>query len=114
MFIAMLAVIALVDYVVIFCCIVNMVGKPMVETAKTTRYISEGEQTINNADMGFVCNDEEFDRYDKEFNAYDKDFNSYLEEQNSRIALLSLKVNEILSNIDSIIERSEAEQRVSL
>jgi hypothetical protein len=119
MFIAMLTVIALVDYVIIFCCIVDMVAKPMVKTVETQRLIFDGEQTINSADMGFVCDDEEFKRFDEAFNSYDKDlnsngkdFNSYIEEQNSRIAALSSNVNEILSNIDAIVEGDKVNQGV--
>ena len=95
MFIAMLTVIALVDYVIIFCCILDMVTKPMVKTAEIPEYISEAGQTMNNADLGFVCDDEEF--------------NSFLEDQNSRIAALSSNVNQILSNIDAIIQEKKEE-----
>jgi len=109
MFIVILAVIALADYVITFCCIVNMVSKPAIRMEEPPKEIFEGEQTINNADMGIVCDDEEFNSYDKNFNTYDKDFNSYIEEQNSRIALLSLNVNEILSNIDTIIQKKREE-----
>jgi len=119
MFIIVLTVIALADYVITFCCIVNMVAKPTVKTVKLPEYISEGDQTMSKIDMGFVCEDKEFSSYEKNFNTYDKDLNnydkdinSYIEEQNSRIALLSSNVNEILSNIDAIIERSETNQRV--
>ena len=93
-----LAVIALADYIIIFCCIVNMVAKPAVGTAGIPEVIFDGEteQTTDNADMGFVCDDDEFNRS--------------IEEQNSRIAVLSFNVNKILSNIDSIIERDKVNQ----
>jgi hypothetical protein len=98
MFIVLLTVFALVDYVIIFCCIVNIVAKPAVGTAEIPEVIFDGEtkQTTDNADMGFVCDDEEFNRS--------------IEEQNSRIAVLSFNVNKILSNIDSIIERDKVNQ----
>jgi len=101
MFIVILTVVALTDYLITFCCIVNLVSKPTVKTAETPKGISDGEidQNINNAVMELVCDDEEFD--------------SIIEEQDSRIALLSSNVNEILANIDSIIEKNER-QRVVL
>jgi len=100
MFTVILAVIALADYVIIFYCIVNMVAKPAAMTAETAEVVFEREtdQTMNCAVMEHVNDDEEFQRY--------------IEEQNSRIAALSSNVNEILSNIDSIIERNEVNQRV--
>jgi len=109
MFIVLLVVVALADYVITFCCIVNMVTKPIVRTVKTPEVVYDGEtdQTMNSSIMEFVCDDEEFERYDE-------GFNRYIEEQNSRIALLSSNVNEILSIIDSIIERSENQRVVSL
>jgi hypothetical protein len=110
MFIVILTVIALADYVITFCCILEMVAKPADKTAITPKDIYEEDKTMNSVDMGFVCDDKEFDGYEKNFNSYDKDFNSYIEEQNSRIALLSFNVNEILSNIDSIIERDKINQ----
>jgi len=98
MFIVILTVVALADYVITAYCILNMVVKPTVNTVKTPKYISEGEedQTMNDAVMERINDDEEF--------------NSYIEEQNNRIALLSFNVDEILSNIDSIIERNKVRQ----
>jgi len=110
MFLVILTIIALADYVITFCCILEMVAKPAEKTASIPKYISEEEQTMSSVDMEVVCDDKEFDKYDKGFNTYDKDFNSYIEEQNSRIALLSYNVKEILSNIDSIIERDKTNQ----
>ena len=106
MFTVLLTVFALVDYVIIFCCIVNMIAKPAVGTAEIPEVIFDGEteQTTDNADMGFVCDDDEFYRSD------DDEFNRSIEEQNSRIAVLSFNVNKILSNIDSIIERDKVNQ----
>ena len=96
MFIVILTVIALADYLITFCCIVNMVAKPAVRTEETPKDIFDEYKSIDCADMGYVCDDEEFNRY--------------IEEQNSRIALLSFNVNKILSNIDSIIERDKVNQ----
>jgi len=98
MFIVILTIIALADYVITFYCIVNMVVKPAVMTEETPKVIFEENKAIDCADMGYVCDDEEFNRY--------------IEEQNSRIALLSLNVNEILSNIDTIIEGNKVDQGV--
>jgi len=96
MFIVILTIIALADYVITFYCIVNLVVKPTVKTEEPPKNILEENKTIDCADMGYVCDDEEFNRY--------------IEEQNSRIALLSFNVNKILSNIDSIIERDKVNQ----
>ena len=96
MFLVILTVIALADYVITFYCIVNMVAKPMVKAAETPKDISDEYKTVDCADMGYVCDDEEFNRY--------------IEEQNSRIALLSSNVNKILSNIDSIVEGNKVNQ----
>jgi hypothetical protein len=86
-----------------------MVTKSSVKEEEIPEFFFEGEedQTMNNADLGFVCDDKDFNSCFKEFNCYDndKDFNSYIEEQNSRIALLSCNVDEILSNIDSIVQK---------
>ena len=100
MFNIILAVIALADYVIIFCYIVNMVAKPSARTEEAPMVVFEREidQTMNCAVMEHVNDDEEFYRY--------------IEEQNSRIAALSSNVKEILSNIDSIIERNEVKQGV--
>jgi len=110
MFIVILAVVALADYVIVFYSIVSMVAKPTIETAET--------QTLNDLSEGdimeYIDNNGEFNDNDKEFNDYDKEFDDYIEEQNARIALLSLKVDEILSNIDSIIEGNKVNQGVSL
>ena len=97
MFIVIMAVAALADYVITFCCIVNMVAKPAVETEETPKAVSEGYQTMDNA-VGHLSDDEEFNRY--------------IEEQNARIALLSFNIDKILSNIDSIVEGNKAEQVV--
>jgi hypothetical protein len=94
MFTVILAVAALADYVIIVYCILNMVSKPAVKTAEIPKDISEGYL------MGHINND--------------KEFNAYIEEQNYRIALLSLNVEEILSNIDAIIERNKEKQGVML
>jgi hypothetical protein len=75
-----------------------MVTKPTVEAEKPPNDIFEEYKTIDCADMGYVCDDEEFNRY--------------IEEQNSRIAVLSSNVNEILSNIDSIVEGNKVNQGV--
>jgi len=98
MFTIILAVVALADYVIIFCCLVNMVAKPTVRTAETPEFVSEGYETMDCAVPVQVNDDEELNRY--------------IEEQNSRIELLSSNINEILSNIDSIIERSKENQGV--
>jgi hypothetical protein len=105
MFIVILAVVAFAGYVITYCCIVNMVAKPDIRTEETPEVVYEGEtdQPLDCSVTDFVCEDDEFDR----------DFNSNIEEQNSHIALLSYNVNEILSNIDSIIEKNE-KQRVVL
>jgi hypothetical protein len=94
MFIIILAVVALTDYVITVCCIVNMVTKPTAMTEETPKGISEGDV------MGHINND--------------KEFNDYIEEQNARIALLSFNIDKILSNIDSIIEKNKVNQGVSL
>jgi hypothetical protein len=73
-----------------------MVTKPTVEAEEIPNDIFEEYKTIDCADMGYVCDDEEFNRY--------------IEEQNSRIALLSSNVNEILSNIDAIVEGDKGNQ----
>ena len=96
MFIVILTIIALADYIITFYCLVNMVIKPTVEAEETPKDIFDEYKTIDCADMGYVCDDEEFNRY--------------IEEQNSRIAALSSNVNEILSNIDAIVERREVNQ----
>ena len=116
MFIFILAAVALADYVIIFCCIVNMVSKSNVSADETPEYVFKEEegQTMNNADIGFVCEEKDFDSYFKDFNSYDKDINSYIEDQNSRIALLSCNVDKILSNIDAIIERNEANRSLKI
>jgi hypothetical protein len=87
MFIVILAVVALTDYVITVYCIVNLVAKPTVETAETQKDISEESvmRHINN----------------------DKEFNDYIEEQNARIALLSFNIERILSSIDSILEKKQ-------
>ena len=102
MFNVILAIVALADYIIIFCCIVNIITKLTVKTAETPMAVFEREieQTMNCAVMEHVNDDEEFQRY--------------IEEQNSRIATLSSNINEILSNIDSIIEGNEVKQRVVL
>jgi hypothetical protein len=93
MFTVILAVVALADYVIIFCCIVNMVAKPAAGAEETPEAVFEREtdQTMDCAVMEYINDDEEFYRY--------------IEEQNSRIAALSFNVNEILSNIDTIIQK---------
>jgi hypothetical protein len=69
-----------------------MIAKPSARTEETPEFVFEREadQPMNCAVMEHVNDDEEFYRY--------------IEEQNSRIAALSFNVNEILSNIDSIIQ----------
>jgi hypothetical protein len=94
MFIIFLAVVALTDYVITVYCIVNLVAKPAGETAEPPRDISDGSV------MGYI--------------SIDKEFIDHIEEQNARIAHLSFKVNEILSNIDSIIEGNKVKQSVAL
>jgi hypothetical protein len=83
MFIVILAVVALTDYIITFYCIVNLAAKPADETIETTEDISE-------------------------------EFFDHIEEQNARISHLSFKVDEILSNIDSIIGENKVKQGVSL
>jgi len=90
MFTVILAVVALTDYVIIFYFIVNMVAKPTVGTEEPPKDISGG---------GVMCH----------INS-DKELNDYIEEQNARIAVLSFNIDEILSNIDSIIERKKVNQ----
>jgi hypothetical protein len=90
MFTVILAVVALTDYVIILYFIVNMVAKPTVETEEPPKDISGG---------GVI----------RHINS-DKELNDYIEEQNARIAVLSFNVDEILSNIDSIIERKKVNQ----
>ena len=109
MFIVLLAVVALAEYVIIFYSIVNMVAKPADKLEE-----EEKKQTVNNADVGFVCEHTDFNGCSKGSNTYDKEITGYIEEQNYRIALLSFNVAQILSNIDAIVERNKAEQRVSL
>jgi hypothetical protein len=94
MFTVILGVIALADYVIIFYCIVNGIARPTVKTEEAAMGISEGGimEYINNG----------------------KKVNDYIEEQNTRMALLSFNIDKILSNIDSIIERSKFNQRVLL
>ena len=94
MFIVILAVVALTDYVITVYCIVNLAAKPTDETKETPEDISEGGvmEHIN----------------------IDKEFIDHIEEQNARIAHLSFKVDEILTNIDSIIEGNKVKQGVSL
>jgi len=91
MFIVILAVVALTDYVITVYCILNIVTKPTVETAEPPKDISEGGV------MGHINNE--------------KEFNDYIEEQNARITLLSFNIEKILSNIDSIIEGNKVNQR---
>jgi len=88
-----LAIVALADYVITVYCILTMVSKPTVKKEETPKDISEGGVT------GCII-------------INDKEFNDYIEEQNLRIAVLSAKVDEILSNIDAIIEGNKAKQGV--
>jgi len=94
MFTVILAVAALADYVIIIYCILNMVTKPTVKKVEIQKDVSE------ECVMVHINND--------------KEFNAYIKEQNYRIALLSLNVEEILSNIDAIIERNKVKQGVML
>jgi hypothetical protein len=87
MFTVILVVVALADYVITVYCIVSMVAKPTAETEEIPEDNFEG------------C-------------AIDHINNDYIEEQNARIALLSSNINEILSNIDSIVEGNKVNQRV--
>jgi len=87
MFIVILTVIALADYIITAYCILNMVGKPD-ETVEPPKY-----KAVDNAVTEHTDVDEELIRY--------------IEEQNHRIALLSFNVNKILSNIDEIIREKK-------
>jgi len=92
MVIILLAVVALTDYVITFYCIVNLVAKPAFEAEEIPEDIS-GEDFMG-------------------YNNEDKEFNDHIEEQNVRIALLSSNIDEILSNINSIVERNKVNQGV--
>jgi len=100
MFIVILTMFALADYVITIYYVINMVTKPAVKTTEIPKVVSVGvgQQTVNNAVAGHVVND--------------KELIESIEEQNSRIALLSVNVNEILSNIDSIIESADSRRGV--
>jgi len=95
MFVVILAVVALTDYVIIFYFIVSMVAKPGFGTDETTEDIFEGG-VMNYSNDGYI---EEQDAGIVPFN------DDYIEEQNARIALLSSNIDQILSNIDAIVER---------
>jgi len=99
MFTVILAVVALTDYVIIFYCIVSMVAKTSVETEEIPDDISEGYvmDLVNN---GY------------EESVIEHINNDYIEEQNARIAVLSSNIDEILSNIDSIVEGKKVNQGV--
>jgi hypothetical protein len=102
MFTVILAVVALTDYIIIFYCIVSMVARPSVGTEETPEDFFEGGV------MDYINND-----YVEEQNACIASFNDdYIEEQNARIALLSSNIDEILSNIDSIVEGNKVNQGV--
>jgi len=118
MFIFILVAVALADYIITFYCILNMVAQQDVEPDEAPIYLLREDKTINNADMGFVCDDNEFESYvknfisyDKELNGYDKYINTFIEEQNSRIALLSSNVDKILSNIELIIREKREDSK---
>ena len=100
MFIVILTMFALADYVITIYYVINMVTKPAVKTTEIPKVVSVGvgQQTVNNAVAGHVVND--------------KELTESIEEQNTRIALLSVNVNEILSNIDSIIESANSRRGV--
>jgi len=102
MFTVILAVVALADYVITVYCIVNMISKPTVKAAEIKKYISAGKggQAMNNTVMEHINGK--------------KESSEHIEDQNLRIALLSLNVDKILSNIDSIIEKNKGKQRVLL
>ena len=99
MFTVILIVVALTDYVITVYCIVSMVAKSSVETEEIPDDISEGDvmDLANNDYAGCVV---------------DHINNDYIEEQNARIALLSSNIDEILSNIDSIVEGKKVNQGV--
>ena len=99
MFIFILAAVALADYVIIFYCIVSMVAKTSVETEEIPDDISEGYV------MDYVNNG-----YEESVIEHIND--DYIEEQNARIAVLSSNIDEILSNIDSIVEGKKVNQGV--
>jgi len=87
MFIVILTVIALADYIITAYCILNMVEKPD-ESGESPK-----DKAVNNAVTEHTDEDEDLIRH--------------IEEQNYRIALLSFNVNKILSNIDEIIREKK-------
>lgn len=127
MFAVLLAVIGLASYVIIISIVLNRTAKPVVKPPKpveTGKDIFEGEDDMtltikehgggNTPDIhsvkGAVIGKGEsvtgssdvMKRIDN-----NKELNEYIEKQTYRTALLSLSIDEMLSDVDSAIERNE-------
>jgi hypothetical protein len=100
MFAIILAVLALIAYVIIAYIVLNKLLNPIVKTEEPQKNEEAG---IRNED--YVNNNNDSDN---------KELNNCIEDRPSSTALLSLSIDEMLSDIDTAMEKSRVKWSVSL
>jgi len=131
MFTVLLLVLALTAYLIIVCIVLNKDAKPAAKPAENEKNSSGGENKMTltirkRVNDGNVSNIRNFSDAVISQNSSvtestssmglinEKDsLNKYIEEQTTRMAVLSLKINEMLSDISAVLERSKVTRQFS-
>jgi len=85
-FAVVLTILALTSYVIIACIVLGRIARPIIKAEKIRKDISEKIHSDNNKEPG-----------------------GYVEDGNSSKAILSRNIDEMLSDIDTVIEESKVE-----